>query len=274
MKTRLLRMLIVDDLEDWRLSLTRLLRQIKGVSVELAASGEAALVKIRQQDYDLVLLDLRMPSGQEGLEMLSEIKKLKPKTEVIMMSAYGDILTAVEAMKRGAIHFIPKEGDFDDIIIFEVYKFIRNAQLIADRELLISTKYRQVLRSKTAHDKGKALENLLAALLSSIDGFIKIGQNINTTTEEIDLAFLNGSRDPAWQKEGEIIVVECKNWNSKRVGKNELVSFERKIENRRDRCKLGFMVCTDEFTDTLTIESLRSSRNNIVIVPIDGKGSR
>ena len=119
--------------------------------------------------------------------------------------------------------------------------------------------------------KRKALEELAAALLSSIGGFIEIDRNVNTVTEEIDVVFRNASTDPLWQKESEFILVECKNWRTQRVGKNEFVLFKEKMANRYGRCKLGFLVCTEEFAETVTLEGLRSSQGELVIVPINGE---
>lgn len=137
---------------------------------------------------------------------------------------------------------------------------------------MISAKYSEVGRAKSVQKKGKALEDLLAALLASIDGFIEVGRNINTETEEIDLAFRNARRDPVWQRESEIILVECKNWAKQRVGKNEVVVFKEKIINRHGRCKLGFLICTEKFAETLEKELLRTSQSEVVVVPIDGEG--
>jgi hypothetical protein len=140
----------------------------------------------------------------------------------------------------------------------------------ADRELLIRAKYEEAQRFKNIQKKGKALEDLLAALMASIEGFVEIGRNVNTATEEIDIAFRNQSHDPLWRRESEIILVECKNWKSKRVGKNEFVLFKEKIENRYGRCKLGFLVCIEDFADTIEKEMLRSSKSDLLIVPING----
>jgi DNA-binding NarL/FixJ family response regulator len=274
MESRLLRLLIVDDSEGWRVYLKSLFEDRSDIAITEAASGEEAVERMKAEDYDLVLLDMRMPSGTEGIDALSEMKQLKPQTQVIMVSAYGDIPKAVEAMKYGALDFLPKEPDLEDVITFKVNEFIRAAHLISDRELLIRAKYREAQRFKNAQKKGKALEDLLAALLASIEGFVEIGRNVNTTTEEIDLVFRNESRDPRWQKESEIILVECKNWKSQRVGKNEFVLFKEKIENRAGRCKLGFLVCTEDFADTIEKEMLRSSKTDLLIVPINGDDLR
>jgi DNA-binding NarL/FixJ family response regulator len=271
MRQRKLRLLIVDDLENWRHSLRLQFNERSDIVLSEAASGEEAIKKIAADDYDLVLLDMKMPTDAEGLNALERIRLLKPNTEVIMMSAYGDIPKAVKAVQIGARDFVPKEMDFEVVIEFKVNEFIRTTHLIHDRELLIGSLYSKVQNAKSAHEKGKALEDLISSLLASIDGFIEIFRDANTATEEIDLVIRNSSRDPEWQKESDIILVECKNWKTQRVGKNELVSFEKKIENRSERCTLGFLVSTGKISGTVEKELLRSSRSEILVVPIDGE---
>ncbi len=191
-----------------------------------------------------------------------------------MMTAWGDTAKVVEAMKSGARDFVDKNPEFNTILTFKVREFIRDANLIADREQLIRTKYEEAQRKSDVLSKGAALEALLAALFASLPGFVEVGRNLNTVTEEIDLVIRNSSRDPAWQRESEIILVECKNWHSQRVGKNEFVLFKEKIENRAGRCKLGFLICTERFAETVEKEMLRSSKSDLLIVPIDGDDLR
>jgi DNA-binding NarL/FixJ family response regulator len=274
MANRPLRLLIVDDEEVWRDILRDIFGNKPDIALVEAASGQAALAFIQSQDYDLVLLDMRLPAGSEGLDVLHEMKQLKPRTQVIMMSAYADVPRTVEAMNRGALNFIAKDATFNAVVTFRVNDFIATASLIADRERLISSKYDESLRSNDSHAKGKALEDLLAALIASVDGFNEIGRDFNTETEEIDLVFTNASRDMRWRKESSLILVECKNWHRQRVGKNEFVLFKEKIENRVGRCRLGFLVCTERFAETVTKEMLRSSKTEILVVPIDGDGLR
>jgi ActR/RegA family two-component response regulator len=270
MKNRVLRLLIVDDLEKWRQSLRSQFSHRTDISVTESAGPSDALKRVTTDDFDLVLLDMKMPTDTEGLHVLREMKKVKPQTQVIMMSAYGDIPKAVYAIRSGALDFVQKESDFDEVIAFKVDEYIRTSSLIADRELLIQTLYEQAEASADPLLRGKALERLLAALLASIEGFMEIGHNLRTETEEIDLVFRNASRDPFWQKQSEIILVECKNWQAHRVGKNEFVAFREKMANRHGRCKLGFLVCTGRFTSTFGRERLRSSKTDYLIVPIDG----
>lgn len=274
MADRAMQLLVVDDDEGWRTALRTMFGRRDDILLTEAISGQDAVDKIRIADYDLVLMDMRMPSGTEGLDALQEIKQLKPQSQVIMMSAFGDVPKTVEAMRRGALDFVLKEADFRDALTFKVNDFMRTFHLIADRELLIRAKYEAAQTLQNSQEKGEALEDLLAALLASVEGFIEIGRNVNTTTEEIDIVFRNESRDPAWQRESRIILVECKNWQSQRVGKNEFVLFKEKMENRVGRAELGFLVCTAEFAETIENEMLRSSKTSLLVVPINGEGLR
>lgn len=266
-----LRVLIVDDDEVVRDVLKLKLESRKDILLSEASTPDEALQKVANEVFDLVLLDLRLQFGTEGLDVLAEIKKLQPQTEVMMLSAYGTISVTVEAMRRGAIDFITKDQDYEDLVVLKLENFIRNAVLLADRERNIIGLYETVFTTEEAQLKGKVLETLIGTLFSSIEGFVEVGRNINTQTEEIDITFRNESQHPTWQKESSLILVECKNWLSKRVGKNEFVLFKEKIENRAGRCRLGFLICVEEFADTVSKEMLRSSKSDLLVVPIDGE---
>jgi hypothetical protein len=117
-------------------------------------------------------------------------------------------------------------------------------------------------------EKGKSLEALCASLFGTMPGFEVQGRT-RTSTEEIDLTIVNGSPDHRLRREGAIVLVECKNWTGK-CGKNEIVIFRQKIENRANRCTLGFLVSWNGFADTVGREMLRGSRGDILIVPLNG----
>jgi HEAT repeat protein len=161
-------------------------------------------------------------------------------------------------------------------------KFIRKLQLFGlqqtaiemQREHFIRQKYHEALNEEDIHIKGRALEELLAALIASIEGFIEFERNVITADEEIDIVFRNESRDPFWQKFGPVFLVECKNWKSQRVGKNEFNDLRDKIKNRAGQCNLGFLVCTEVFADTIDTRMLRFSRGKRLIIPIDGERLR
>jgi hypothetical protein len=111
----------------------------------------------------------------------------------------------------------------------------------------------------TASAKGAALEILLSALLRNVPQF-EVQKGVRTKTEEIDVKVLNSHPDPRW-RDTPMILFECKNWSTV-CGKDEVVLFERKLENRRGRAKLGVLVSWNGFAKTVSLELLRGSRGN------------
>lgn len=107
------RVLVVDDLEDVRHLLTQVLRR-RHYALRQADNGRTALESLREQAADLVITDLNMPE-MGGLELLEQIKALYPDTDVIVLTAYGTIQSAVRAMQHGAFDFATKPFDMREI---------------------------------------------------------------------------------------------------------------------------------------------------------------
>jgi len=99
-------MLVVDDEKNIRLTLSQSLDSL-GIEISTAVNGEEALRKLQEQEFSLIILDLRMP-GMDGMEVLRHVRTRWPKTRVIVITAYGTVESAVEAMKLGADDFIQK----------------------------------------------------------------------------------------------------------------------------------------------------------------------
>lgn len=112
------RILIVDDEPDLApLVLQRMRRQIRSgeYSFLFAHNGVEALEVLKQnQDIDIVISDINMPQ-MDGLTLLEQIRKIEPNIRAIIVSAYGDMKNIRAAMRRGAIDFITKPIDFDDL---------------------------------------------------------------------------------------------------------------------------------------------------------------
>src|ERR671939_830800 len=108
------RILIADDQPDV-LEALRLLLKGEGFKIETANAPAQIISAIEERDYDAVLMDLNYArdttSGQEGLDMLSRIQKLDSTLPVIVMTAWGSVDVAVEAMRRGARDFVQKPWD-------------------------------------------------------------------------------------------------------------------------------------------------------------------
>jgi DNA-binding NtrC family response regulator len=134
--------LVVDDEVGPRESLRMILKPL--YEVHTASGGEEALRFIQNKDIDVVTLDLKMP-GLSGIEILKEIKKLKPDMEVIVITGYGTLNNAQEAIRFGAGDFISKPFNVPDIISivgksFERRKFnLRIKSLVARIQGLRST---------------------------------------------------------------------------------------------------------------------------------------
>src|SRR4030042_5052942 len=91
--------LIVDDEKNIRLTLSQSLEAL-GSESDTAANGEEALAKLKEKEFGLILLDIKMP-GMDGKEVLRQVRKIRPDIRVIMITAYGTIESAGEAMKLG-----------------------------------------------------------------------------------------------------------------------------------------------------------------------------
>jgi DNA-binding response OmpR family regulator len=113
MKTHL-KMLVVDDNADLR---TNLAQQFvaEDFDVDTAVDGNDALRKIREGNYDIVLLDLKMP-GMDGMGVLKELKTTNKNPHVIMLTATADVPTAQECVKLGAKDYVSKPYDPEDLL--------------------------------------------------------------------------------------------------------------------------------------------------------------
>src|SRR5205085_9456809 len=105
------RALIVDDVVDMADTIARDLEGV-GFVTETAASGPIALARFAAAPADVVVTDLRMKGG-DGLELLSALKAADPSVPVVIMTAFGAVESAVEAMQRGAFHYITKPFSLD-----------------------------------------------------------------------------------------------------------------------------------------------------------------
>lgn len=130
------RILVVDDDKSIRRTLKDILEFEKYEVVE-ASDGLECMVKLQQAQYDVVILDIKMPK-MDGMEVIEKIQATKPELPVVMISGHGNIDTAVEAVKKGAFDFIQKPPDLNRLLIT-----IRNAM---DKSTLITEK--RVLQKK------------------------------------------------------------------------------------------------------------------------------
>src|SRR6188474_3787331 len=127
------KVLIVDDERSIRHTLRDIL-EFEKYDVDEACDGMEALVKIKQNPYDVIILDIKMPK-MDGMDALDKIQEIARETPVVMISGHASIDTAVEAVKKGAFDFISKPPDLNRLLIT-----LRNAmdksELVAETKVL------------------------------------------------------------------------------------------------------------------------------------------
>jgi two-component system nitrogen regulation response regulator NtrX len=135
------KILIVDDEKAIRRTLKEILEYEK-YDIEEAEDGEIGLEKIEKNNYDVIILDVKMPK-KDGIEVLTEMQQKGIDTPVIVLSGHGNIETAVEAVKKGAFDYIPKPPDLNRLLIT-----VRNAM---DKVSLVTET--KILKKKIAKSK-------------------------------------------------------------------------------------------------------------------------
>ncbi len=130
--------LAVDDEKDMTRLLQRTLEPEINCRVSMAFSAKMALSILEQEVFDLVICDIRMP-GMDGLELLEHIRSNYPDLTVVMLTAFGNIESAVKAIKKGAYDFIPKPFERDEII-FKIRKALERRLLLKENKRLLKEK--------------------------------------------------------------------------------------------------------------------------------------
>jgi DNA-binding NtrC family response regulator len=124
------RALVVDDEVDFLETLVNRLGK-RNIDTTGVRSGEEAVEVMKKKLFDVVILDIKMPGGMDGIEALREIKKLQPLAEVILLTGHASVETSIEGMKQGAFDYLLKPIKLEDLI----------------------TKMAQAFEKKDAHDQ-------------------------------------------------------------------------------------------------------------------------
>ena len=134
--------LVVDDEPAQVDALAGFLKKL-GYGVRKADSAEKALEIVRSEPVDLVLTDMRMP-GMDGVSLVREIKRQNSEIDVIVMTAFGSVESAVEAMKNGALDYLSKPIDLDQLEVV-VEKARERRQLISENRWLRTNSSHKVI---------------------------------------------------------------------------------------------------------------------------------
>jgi DNA-binding NtrC family response regulator len=171
------RVLIVDDEANARTALSELLRE-EGFVTETAADGFKALGKVGEFHPEVILTDLKMP-GLDGIGLMEKVKVAAPEAVVVVMTAYGSIANAVEAVKRGAENYLTKPLDDADALVAILNKAVEKARLLQETRRL-----RDRLRERNAfghivgeHPSMKKLLDLVAQVGPSRASVLIVGES-------------------------------------------------------------------------------------------------
>ena len=197
------KILVIDDEQNIRKMLTRVLSP-EGFIVKEADNGFKALERLQEENYSLVLLDLKMP-GLNGIETLKKIRENDLNLPVIMMSAYGSILEAVEAMKLGALDYLIKPFDIEELKII-VNRAIKQYELEVE-----NIYYREEEEKRFNFDEiiGKS---------NSINKVLEMVKNVSPTTATVLITGESGTgkeliaraiHKNSLRKNGPFVVVNC-----------------------------------------------------------------
>jgi len=197
------KILIVDDHENTRFTLSMILKK-EGFKLSEADSGPSAIQLINQENFDIVITDLKMDKV-DGFEILNHIKRVSPDTEVIVITAYASIDTAVRAMRLGAYDYISKPFQREEILL-NINKVLEKRKLTADVKTLqrqVRDKYR--FDNIVGNDKNMVDVLKLVETVANVDVPVLILGESGTGKELIAKAIHNSSN----RKNKHFVVINC-----------------------------------------------------------------
>jgi len=196
--------LVVDDEETFRKVLGSIFKE-GGYKVSCAPDGPTALEIIRSQDVSVMLCDLMMPGGMNGLAVLEQTAQISPQTSAILITAYGTLETAMEALRKGAYDYVLKPVIFEDVIL-KVKRLLDSKRLALENQWL-----RQELQQKyDFHNiigKSKQMKDIYNLLekIAPTDSNVLVTGESGTGKELVAKAIhYNSSR-----RNGKFVTVDC-----------------------------------------------------------------
>jgi DNA-binding NtrC family response regulator len=195
--------LVVDDEPDMRAALSHSLNR-SGFSVEIAASGSEAVLKIKNSPFSLVISDIKMPE-MTGMDLLGTIKNISPGIPVIMITAFGTINNAVEAMQAGATDYILKPFSFE-ILEAAVKKAIAAANGNGKKVVCQPKSYEYDSPKQIITEDPEVLELLKLAQSVATSTATVLIQGESGTGKELFASFIHRH---SLQKDGQYVAVNC-----------------------------------------------------------------
>ncbi len=176
----MLRILVADDHEVVRKGLVKVLAEtLQPIKVDEARNGQEAVSKVSKSEYDLVVLDLKMP-GKSGLDVLKEIKQHRPKLPVLILSMHPEEQFAIRALRAGAAGYLTKECAGDELVL-AIRKALKG-------ERYISGPLAQILAGELDSDSEKPLHEILSDREYQVMLMIASGKPVGAIAKELCLS--------------------------------------------------------------------------------------
>ena len=176
----MLRILIADDHEIVRKGLGKVLEEtLQPIKVDEARNGQEAVSKVLKSEYDLVVLDLKMP-GKGGLDVLKEIKQHRPKLPVLILSMHPEEQFAIRAIRAGAAGYLTKECAGDELVL-AIRKALKG-------ERYISGSLAQILAGELDSDSEKPLHEVLSDREYQVMLMVASGKPVGAIAKELCLS--------------------------------------------------------------------------------------
>jgi nitrogen regulation protein NR(I) len=231
------KILLIDDDEGLTHFLSRFFKR-KGYEVTACASGQAALDAMAGQSFDLIMLDYKMP-GMNGLEALKKIKAAQVKTPVILMTAYANTDTAIEAMKRGAYDYLVKPFERQELSRIVSEALVLNRQMketvnLPDSRMATADKLGKSALQIVGQSKRMQEVYKLIGQIAEKDVSVLIGGESGTGKELVARAIYHHSR----RKEKPFIAINCAAI-PENLFESELFGYERGAFTGAERTYIG-----------------------------------
>ncbi len=230
------RVLVVDDEDMARTDLEHVLKK-QNYDVTLAATGSEALKLIESMEFDVVLTDLKM-AGVDGMEILQECKRLHPLTEVIVITGYATVDTAIEAMRLGAYHYIPKPyrvGEVRKVVSEAVEKVLLRTENLRLKEVL--REYEESSHVKIITQNAAMLKVLDTARQAALVDCNVLITGESGTGKDMMARFLH---ENSRRHKGPFLAINCGAFNQELLA-NELFGHERGAFTGAGTRKIGII---------------------------------
>ena len=272
----------------------------EGFSTLTASDAEGGIKIAQNVTIDVALVDLFLPSPEDGVRLLNELKHIDEHVCVIVMTAFGSDKRAVQVMREQAFSYFEKPSHYADAgrVVAEIEEALAHREWVLAREDEYGQARRHAHRFRSSaqqweyvqrfskqldlveqtrqgndkHAQGQELENLACLIFEPIPGIEVCERNLRSASEEIDLLLINESSIPFWHDRiGSPFAVECKNWN-RPVGAAVVRSFRELLRGKG--IMTGFLLSMEGITGNQYKDAMEVVRQSVrdrifVVIPLD-----